>query len=323
MRDGEKTKKQLVKEVADLLGRVARLEKNAAKHKRIERALSASEKKYQSLVESTDDSIYLVDRAYKYVFINKKHLSRMGLPKEKLLGRPYSEFHSPEETHRFMEQVDRVFQTGQSTQYEHMSERDGMFFLRTLSPVKEEDGSTAAVTVISKNISRRKGMEEKLRTLSLTDELTGLYNRRGFFTLAEQQLRIANRLKKGIFMIYTDLDNLKTINDTLGHGQGDQALMDTANMLKETFRESDIIARIGGDEFALIPVELIESSVSAITARLQRSLDKYNAKAMRGYRLSLSMGTAYYDPERPISLDELLKEADRSMYEQKKLRQKT
>lgn len=98
-------------------------------------------------------------------------------------------------------------------------------------------------------------MHERLHTISLHDDLTGLYNRRGFFTLAEHLLKLAKRQQEGLFMLYADLDDLKKINDTLGHQKGDWALIDTANLLKETFRESDIIARIGGDEFVVMPIE--------------------------------------------------------------------
>jgi diguanylate cyclase (GGDEF)-like protein len=89
----------------------------------------------------------------------------------------------------------------------------------------------------------------------LTDELTGLYNRRGFFVSAQQQLKLANRYNKGIFIFSADLDDLKIINDNFGHKTGDSALVETANILKKTFRESDIIARIGGDEFVILGME--------------------------------------------------------------------
>ncbi len=163
-------------------------------------------------------------------------------------------------------------------------------------------------------------LQEKLRVLSITDELTGLYNRRGFFALAEQQLKLSNRLKKGIFMLYADLDNLKGINDALGHQEGDLVLVDTANILKESFRESDIIARIGGDEFVVLPIGTGGDSIEAVTTRLQRNIDNYNMRRNRTYRLSLSFGVPYYDPENPCSIDELLAEGDRLMYEQKKIK---
>ncbi|MCL4477056.1 MAG: GGDEF domain-containing response regulator [Nitrospirae bacterium] len=163
-------------------------------------------------------------------------------------------------------------------------------------------------------------VQEKQRVMSITDELTGLYNRRGFFTLAEQRLKLAKRQRRGIFMLYADVDGLKAINDTLGHQEGDMALVDTANLLKATYRESDIIARIGGDEFVVIPVGSAGDDIEIITARLQKNLDHHNATEHRNYTLSISIGIAYYDTENPSSIDELLAAGDRLMYEQKKIK---
>jgi len=163
-------------------------------------------------------------------------------------------------------------------------------------------------------------MHEKLHTISLRDDLTGLYNRRGFFTLAEHLLRTAKRQQTGLSILYCDLDDLKGINDALGHQKGDWALIDTANVLKETFRDSDIIARIGGDEFIVMPIETTEESLEIVVNRLQRAVETDNARSKREYRLSISTGAAYFDPWSPITIDELLSQADKSMYKQKRTR---
>jgi diguanylate cyclase (GGDEF)-like protein/PAS domain S-box-containing protein len=277
-----------------------------------------SEKKYHSLVESTDDSIYVVDRNYQYIFMNNKHLSRLGLSRNQYLGQSYSKFHSPEDTKKFVEKIDKVFKTGKSLQNEYKSQHDDKYFLQTLSPVEEADGGIRAVTVVSKEITELKTMEEQLRTLSITDELTGLFNRRGFLCLANQQIKLANRDKKGIFMLYADLDGLKMINDKFGHKEGDLALIELANLLKENYRASDIVARIGGDEFVVIPVGTIGDDVEIITTRFENTLAIHNEKMNRNFRLSASIGIAYYDPENPCSLDELLLQADRMMYKKKR-----
>lgn len=168
------------------------------------------------------------------------------------------------------------------------------------------------------HIQERKKVEAKLQSLSLTDELTGILNRRGFFTLADHQLKLAKRQKQEILLLYADVDNLKKINDTRGHKEGDSALSEVANVLKVTYRDSDIIARIGGDEFAVLPVGTSKDKISIITARLQNNLDSYNAKSERIYKLSLSVGVAAYNPEFIYSIDELLSEADKLMYERKR-----
>jgi diguanylate cyclase (GGDEF)-like protein len=154
--------------------------------------------------------------------------------------------------------------------------------------------------------------EETLLALSLTDELTGLCNRRRFFILTEQYLKVAVRTKKRPLLLFIDMDNLKLINDHYGHNEGDQALIDLANTLKKTFRESDIIARIGGDEFVVLLESADENSETLIT-RLHENLKDYNAQRSQRI-LSISLGTAQFDPESPISIDELLSKADALMY---------
>jgi diguanylate cyclase (GGDEF)-like protein len=160
-------------------------------------------------------------------------------------------------------------------------------------------------------------MQQEIRNLTLRDELTGIYNRRGFFALVEYQFNLAKRSKTGMFMLYADLDNLKIINDTLGHQEGDRALTMAADILRKNFRQSDIIARIGGDEFIVFPVGTSADCVDKILERLQKALEAYNAENNRGYSLSISAGISFYDPERPCTIDDLLAAADRSMYERK------
>ncbi len=273
--------------------------------------------KISRLVESTEDSIYLVDRDCRYLFINKKHLSRLGISEDGYRGKGYGDFHTPETTKRFSEIVDKVFRTGEPAQFEHNSERDNNHFLWTLSPVTESDGRMTTVSVVSKKITELKKIEEGLRALTLTDSLTGLYNRLGLLTLAEQYFKIANRTKSKVFMLYADLDNLKHINDTFGHQEGDAALREAALLLGETFRESDIVSRIGGDEFVVMLIKDAEESIASITTRLKNNLASYNAKKDRNYALSLSFGITYYDPAHPITVEELLARCDKLMYADK------
>jgi diguanylate cyclase (GGDEF)-like protein len=167
----------------------------------------------------------------------------------------------------------------------------------------------------------RKRIEEELRNLSIRDELTGLYNRRGFFTLAQQQWKLAKRSKRGLLLVIADLDGLKKVNDTFGHEEGDRSLKDTADILKETYRESDIVGRIGGDEFAVIMLEDSKASDGVLSARLQETLDSINAKNGRRYNLSISIGVARCDPESPCPIDDLMSKADALMYEQKRRKQ--
>lgn len=200
------------------------------------------------------------------------------------------------------------------------------FFLTIHIPVQVFRAALAIIAAISVNgmikifnwESRRK-LEEAL----VTDELTGIYNRRGFLTVAEQQLKMARRLKKGVLLLSADLDDLKDINDTLGHKEGDLALVETAKILKKSFRESDVIGRLGGDEFVVFQIENTETTSEILTARLQKNLELHNEKKDRNYKLSISVGIARCDPDCTYSLDEMLIQADKLMYEQKKQKDKS
>jgi two-component system, cell cycle response regulator len=167
----------------------------------------------------------------------------------------------------------------------------------------------------------RQRRQAELRAISLVDELTGLYNRRGFLTLARQQLRIADRMHQGVCQVYVDLDGLKKINDTFGHSVGDRALMDTALLLQQTFRDTDIVARIGGDEFAVLAVETQEPAPETLALRLLENLAAWNASSGRPYKLSFSVGMARYDSSEPRTVDELLAQADLWMYTDKRGKQ--
>ncbi len=176
---------------------------------------------------------------------------------------------------------------------------------------------------LSKEITERKKLAGELQRITITDELTGLYNRRGFFELATKQLHIASRQNNDLFLLYMDLDNMKQINDKFSHEMGDKALRETAKILKNVFRESDILSRLGGDEFVALLLEIPEeeNAQTAIT-RLHSHLKTANSQPKRPYELLLSTGLARYNHESPCSLEDLLSEADRQMYDHKKMKAK-
>ncbi len=166
------------------------------------------------------------------------------------------------------------------------------------------------------DITERKRMEEAIRTLSLVDDLTGLYNRRGFFTLGEQQVKVAARSGREMFLLFADLDNLKVVNDVHGHAAGDQVLRDAARAFRMTYRDSDIIARIGGDEFVALMVDTDDVAPDTLTARLREHIATRNRTGTPS--LEMSFGLARFDPGEPTTLDELVRRADALMYEEKR-----
>jgi diguanylate cyclase (GGDEF)-like protein len=162
-------------------------------------------------------------------------------------------------------------------------------------------------------------LERELRYLALTDDLTCLYNRRGFFAAATQQIRVARRNVQSMLLFFCDLDNLKIINDCYGHHEGDFALIRAADALEKAFRDSDILARLGGDEFLALALETASQSEAIILKRLDECLKKSNKKESR-CDLSMSVGVARFDPHDEVTLAELLAQADRAMYERKRER---
>jgi diguanylate cyclase (GGDEF)-like protein len=173
-----------------------------------------------------------------------------------------------------------------------------------------------------KEVKKREQAEMEVRKLSLTDELTGLYNRRGFLLLAEQQFKLAQRIDVTCWVIFIDLDGLKQINDSFGHDVGDTMIVDTAKLLQHNFRCSDIIARWGGDEFVVFASNEA-GNANSIQARLQESVAKFNQQQNHSYQLSLSIGIEPYIADSNMSLEQLITKADELMYVCKRMKHMT
>jgi len=176
--------------------------------------------------------------------------------------------------------------------------------------------------IIARITLKKEYAEKILEQLSVTDSLTGLYNRRGFFLLAEQQLKIAERMKQFMVLFFLDLDDLKNINDRYGHLEGDIAIVRTAEILKQTFRQSDIVGRVGGDEFIALVIQNSPVDVETIIQRLQKTLDAANEKIEKGYKISISIGYSVYEPGKELSIDNLISIADKMMYANKRQKKK-
>lgn len=163
----------------------------------------------------------------------------------------------------------------------------------------------------------RHRLQEQLRSLSLTDELTGLYNRRGFMTFAERQLKLVRRRTGGAVVVLMDVDGLKTINDRYGHAEGDRALARVGAALRAALRDEDIVGRLGGDEFAVVALDVAADDASGLLERLDAQLAVINGREDQPYLLSLSSGWARLDPGSPAALDALLAAADQRLYREK------
>ena len=165
--------------------------------------------------------------------------------------------------------------------------------------------------------TEREEMIQRLEGFSVTDELTGLYNRRGFFTITREYLNLGIRKKIRMYLLFIDMDDLKTTNDTYGHHVGDEALRQLAQILRSTFRNSDIKGRMGGDEFAIFPIDSTEEGVAAATTRLAQNIAAFNESGLTPFKISISTGVSRFDPSHPETMENLMMIADKRMYENK------
>jgi len=164
----------------------------------------------------------------------------------------------------------------------------------------------------------RQGVRLQLQNQSLHDDLTSLHNRRGFLLLAEQHLKVARRNLSPFLLLFMDLDGLKYINDTFGHAEGNRAIAEAANILRDCFRQSDIIARIGGDEFTALAINASASDEAIVRDRLRSALDAVNSKPDRAYPLGFSIGILACSPDDDATIESFLERADTLMYEEKR-----
>jgi diguanylate cyclase (GGDEF)-like protein/PAS domain S-box-containing protein len=292
-----------------------------SERKKAEGKIILAKEEWEQTFDAMPDIVAVIDTRHIIRRANKTLASRLGIDRQELAGKFCHKAICGSEKPISNCPGDMAVGTGKAQVEERFLENLNGHYLISCNPISSSDGSITGFVEVCRDISERRNIEERLREAAIRDALTGLFNRRGFLTLAVQQLNIAGRNKRNMALLFMDLNNMKEINDKFGHKQGDQALVDTANLLRKTFRESDIIARMGGDEFAVLLAEPSERDIEhIILEHLQNNLKVYNEQNIqRGcpYQLSLSTGISYYDPERPCSVDELLTSADRRMYKEK------
>jgi diguanylate cyclase (GGDEF)-like protein/PAS domain S-box-containing protein len=296
------------------------LTRDITEKKRAEERLLESEEKYRALVENLNDVICTLDAQGCFSYVSPSVERLTGYKAEEMTGQPLSKFVHPEDIPALFEWLKQALEEGlKTTELRVLTREDRMIYMRASFRALQDKGETPrGLTGILTDMTEQKLLQEELQALAITDQMTGLYNRRGFTTLAQQHLRSAGRTKMNMILFFCDLDYMKIINDALGHLYGDQALIDTSTILKKTFREADIIARIGGDEFAILSINTTDISPEFLLERLQNQFDLHNAEGNRPFQLHISIGYASFNPEDPCTLDELMNEADTAMYTQKK-----
>ncbi len=276
--------------------------------------------RYNALYNSSFYCIYIHDLNGRFIDANKAALNLLGYSIEELKKTTLT-FFLPDEQLKSAFSFIEFLNNNKSPFEFRLKKKNGEFiWIESEALILYKDGLPYAIQWIARDITHKKNIIDQLHMLSLIDELTGLYNRRGFINLAEQQLRLAKRLKKEILVLFADVDNLKFVNDNFGHKEGDSVLTSTANILRKTFRESDILARIGGDEFVVLTIDTNYSTIEGITKRLHKNFEEYNKFQRHSYNLTVSTGISTFKANSVCTVYELLDSADKLMYHQKNKR---
>ncbi|MBF0488149.1 MAG: diguanylate cyclase [Nitrospirae bacterium] len=291
---------------------------------KVQRQLSDSHKWFSTTLMSIGDGVITTNADGHVTFINKAAARLADLREDEAIGLPIGELITlkDETSEDLSDDAFNPLRTGNTS----VSLTDFLLVANTgkavpvsvtTAAIKDEEGNILGTAVTFQDQTKRKELEDKLRHMTLTDSMTELNNRRGFHMLAEHQLKRAKRFNRKIAMVFIDVDGLKHINDTLGHPTGDLAIVDTASILRETFRESDIIGRIGGDEFVVLITDVFGVTEDVVTERLASTVAIYNERQDCPYKISLSIGFVLYSPESDLTIDALMAAADRLMYEHK------
>ena len=292
--------------------------------KRMEEQLARSEARFRAAIDGSFDGFFVLESVrdtegtivdFTYSELNPRAEALISRPRWQVIGRRMTDVF-PSAAERYLEKLAHVVNTRTPLveEVESNAPTGGRRWLHhQIIPLGD------GVAITARDVTDQKHAQEELRALTLVDELTGLYNRRGFLMLAEQHMRLIKRGGPVSILVSIDLDGFKGVNDVYGHAEGDVALRRVANVLRIAFRDSDIIARFGGDEFVVLALDCGDMRDTLIE-RVMSALAADNARAARPYSLSLSMGTARFDPFARVPIDQLMAEADVKLYEEKRRR---
>ncbi len=304
------------------IGGIIGILKDMTQRLRAEEELEQLRRFSDSTVQTMTEGLVLTDSDGRFSFVNPAAAQMLGYTPLEMVDRDVLSF-VPKDQHAIVRREDEKRAKGISDRYELVFlHKDGRRRTVLVSGGPRIQGAQFGGTLaVLTDITDRKALEEEIKALSLRDELTTLYNRRGFLTLAEQQIKTANRLKKKVALLYLDMDNLKRINDSGGHKMGDRALAEIAFVLKKSFREADIVGRLGGDEFSVLAMETTSPlNADTLVKRLRDRLAMFNTRssAEAGFSLAISVGVFTREPEAPVTVEEMLSRADMLMYQEKR-----
>jgi len=314
--------KNLEKKVEE---RTKELEKDISKKEKLQKALRESEERLSYTLKATNDGVW--DRNLKsgQLYLNDNYYRILGYnPGEiAITQKGFEEFLHPEDKKWVLQKIQECIE-GKTKDYNaefRMKTKSGNWkWILGRGNVVSRDSNGKALRFLGTHvdITLRKEMEEKLEKLARIDSLTGCNNRGYGLELLDRQIKLSHRSKSPLLLAFLDIDRFKSINDNFGHDEGDKVLKEVAELFKSTLREIDIICRMGGDEFLLIFPDSSLKEAPLIKERLNKDLTKLNQTLKKPYKIELSVGLSCYDPANPQPMDELIRIADKNMYEDKK-----
>jgi len=286
-----------------------------------EEALRRSEERYRTLLEEMDEAYYEVDLRGNFIFCNDALCRLLGYSREELMGLNYRAYTPKEDWDNVYRAYNSVYRTGTTLRWYPMTQltKDGrtIFVENSVLPLRDEKGEIIGFRGLSRDVTERKVLEQRLAEMATHDPLTGLPNRILFDDRLNVGLAQAQRNGSRLAVMMLDLDWFKRVNDTYGHGVGDELLKLVAQRLASNLRKSDTVGRFGGDEFVLLLPQI--GAIDDATRVAQKLLDSFSEPfAINGYKLSItsSIGIAIY-PENGDRADVLLTNADTAMYHAK------
>ncbi len=291
--------------------------------KKIEQTLRESEAKYRLIALNSHDLIKLLNIEGVITYASPSHKKLLGYEPEELIGKTFYDTVHLEDISYLQRKFKESLKSKSYCKVEFRQKvKDGKYtWVESFgTPILDENGMVQELTIASRDISKRKQYEEKLKNLAFRDSLTGLYNRRIFTELMENTLKEAKRHKRSFAVMYLDMDNFKSINDSYGHEVGDDLLIQFAERLKGVTKESDILARMGGDEFTILLSDDDNlNDVIEVAERIHKALQP--AYKIRGHILNTtsSIGIAMY-PDHGLKAKELVRNADIALYKAKESR---
>ena len=301
-----------------LLEKTARVAAIALDHSRANQALKESEKQLSDILENVSGYIYLKDTQGRYLFANRLLRELFNAPMEEIVGYDDSKFYDADTAASLLQSDLRVLQGGEPLRSEESNLNpltgETSVYLTIRLPLRHEDGSIYALCGIATDITEQKDVEEYMRRMAQYDALTNLPNRALFTDRLQQAFSAARRAHEHFALMYIDLDKFKPINDTFGHAVGDLLLYEAAQRMQSCVRQSDTVARIGGDEFVVLLPSLKEDKDAAeVAEKIRHSLNLPFELSGHTLHISSSIGVAIY-PAHGDNEKELVKNADIAMY---------